>query len=103
MYWHSSDYRIIWAYHDKAEIERKNKRDSDNHLAWLSGLYVKNAIDVSLNGGEYPKMIDFNEMDRLNSLSEEELVKEQNKSYAENSRNQMMRMQEQLKREKEGE
>ena len=92
----------FWGYLDAHKIKTKMQRDYDNQLAWLSGMYVRNAVGSILNGEEYPIALDFREMDRWNELSEVEKTVEQQKEAVINSRTQMDRIARMLQQQKDG-
>ena len=100
-YWNNSDSSLFWAYFEAHNIKLIEKRDYDNELAWLSGLYVRNAIGSSLSGEEYPEALDYKELERKASLSREEILEEERNIAEENSRAQMMRVMASIKRNKE--
>lgn len=100
-YWNNSDSSLFWAYFEAHNIKLIEKRDYDNELAWLSGLYVRNAIGSSLSGEEYPKALDYKELERKASLSRKERLEEEINITEENSRAQMMRTMSILKQRKE--
>lgn len=91
-YWYNSDYQLYWAYYDAYKIKIKAKRDYDNQLAWLSGLYIRNAVGSVFGGEEYPEAIDFVEMDRWNALTEQEKNEELRKQAVENSKAEFARV-----------
>lgn len=97
-YWNNSDSSLFWAYFEAHNIKLIEKRDYDNELAWLSGLYVRNAIGSSLSGEEYPKALDYKELERKASLPEEEKLKEEQQILVDNTHSQMMRVMASLKR-----
>ena len=83
---------LFWAYQEAYFIKLKLKRDYDNQLAWLSGLYVRNAVGAVLGGEEYPQAIDFQEMDRWNKLTEQEKAMELQAQAVENSKAEIARV-----------
>lgn len=96
-YWYNSDYKLLWAYVDAHDMKQKQKRDYDNQLAWLNGLYVRNAVGSIFDGKEYPDPLDFVEMDRWRNLTEDEKNQELQAEAVMNSQTQMARVQSLLK------
>lgn len=83
---------LYWHYEEAYKLQMKIQRDYDNHLAWLSGFYVRNAVGSIFDNKEYPEPLDFVEMDRWNSLTEEEKNRELQQQAVENSKTQMERI-----------
>lgn len=102
-YWFNSDYMLLWGYVDAYKIKRKLDRDYDNHLSWLSGYYVREAVASVLGNKEYAEPIDYKEMDRWNSLTKEEQEQELLQQAVVNSRTQMERAMHELKKNKKKE
>lgn len=80
LYWHNSDVMAFYHYRDaylyQMEIDNKRKREENNSLAWLSGLYVQSAI-ASVFGKDHKFMpqIDFEELEEKQRLEDEEKLR----------------------------
>ena len=104
-YWYHSDYTLFWAYEHAYKEKIRMQRDYDNQLAWVSGLYIQSAVASVLAGEEYREPLDFREMERWNSLSEEEKRAELQREAVENSKAEVARVKallEQQKQQKNG-
>lgn len=48
-YWDSSDPSLYWAYRTSFILGEQRKLEADNFDAWLSGLYICEAVSVAIN------------------------------------------------------
>lgn len=92
------------------KTKKRVERNRDNNVAWLSGLYIRSAMDSSLSGAfskeriDYMDAIDFDAMEkeeeRLANMTEEERRLEEIKKYEHNSRSQIANVMQALKHNK---
>lgn len=48
-YWENSDPTLFWAYRTSFNFREKRKQEVDNFNAWLSGLYINEAVSVVIH------------------------------------------------------
>ncbi|QIK69953.1 hypothetical protein G7062_06475 [Erysipelothrix sp. HDW6C] len=79
---------------------QKRKRDYDNQMVWLSGLYIRSAIGSCFSKSEYTEPINLDDIERRSEMTSEEILQEDQRHAVSLSQIQIARVMSLLNKER---